>query len=393
MMYLDLTRDDLFHTDEFDAYFACLRRERPVHRDDIVGKWMVTGYDEVAEAYTNDLLSSARGTVLGGSVNSVVDSASNNMLICSDDPFHKRLRKLCAPAFLRDAIDEAMHTTTDYLTQALAAMPRNEPADYLTSILRVLPIAFLQSCFPMSYEDARQIVDLTQKFIGHADQAAGLGQHSTSADTRGVAHLRLLLAIRERYRRAVENDQLTAIQRVAGGHDGLNEEQIIYNLLNIVVGGNETTPFTAAAITYELLTGDTERYVSSYLANPGAFVDEVIRWTTTNAYVQRYALEDTTVGGCSIKQGESAIMWNYSANRDEKYFPAEFTPERAHPVSHIAFGRGKHRCIGANVATSELITYLNFLIPNLDRIRPMQAPTVLRSNFMRGFTAMPVEIS
>jgi cholest-4-en-3-one 26-monooxygenase len=185
---------------------------------------------------------------------------------------------------------------------------------------------------------------------------------------------------------------LTAIDNAAVDHFQLSEEEIIYNLLNIVVGGNETTPFTAAAVTYEMLSGDTERYISAYMANRSSFVEEVLRWTTTNAYVQRYALEDTTVGDQKIKHGEFAIMWNYSANRDEKYFTSEFDPERGHPVTHLAFGRGKHRCIGANVATAELLTYLDFLIPHIDRIRPLQAPTILRSNFMRGYTAMPVEI-
>ena len=47
-------------------------------------------------------------------------------------------------------------------------------------------------------------------------------------------------------------------------------------------------------------------------------VPEMIRWQTPLAHMRRTALEDTEIGGKTIKKGEKVVMWYVSGNRDEE---------------------------------------------------------------------------
>jgi len=57
-----------------------------------------------------------------------------------------------------------------------------------------------------------------------------------------------------------------------------------------------------------------------------------------------------------------------SANRDERRFPgAERFDIRRNPTDHLSFGRGIHRCVGANLAQEEIKAVLDRLADRVDR--------------------------
>ena len=64
--------------------------------------------------------------------------------------------------------------------------------------------------------------------------------------------------------------------------------------------------------------------------NPGliaSMVPEIIRWQTPLAHMRRTALEDTELGGKTIRKGDKVVMWYVSGNRDEDVIER---PERLH---------------------------------------------------------------
>jgi cytochrome P450 len=84
-------------------------------------------------------------------------------------------------------------------------------------------------------------------------------------------------------------------------------------------------------------------------------IEELLRWETPVMMVIRSALEDTELGGCPVKKGDSVVLVLGSANTDENEV------EDAHDVrfdrefnKHIAFGGGIHRCLGSHLARMEL---------------------------------------
>jgi cytochrome P450 len=124
-----------------------------------------------------------------------------------------------------------------------------------------------------------------------------------------------------------------------------------------------------------------------------AFIDEVLRWSSTNAYVQRIVQADTVIRGTAIQAGDVVTLWNVSANRDEAQFPAAhtFRIDRS-PNRHLSFGAGVHRCIGAALGRVELQAVFGQLAQRQIRLIPQRPSTRLRSNFILGTTRMPVEV-
>jgi hypothetical protein len=69
----------------------------------------------------------------------------------------------------------------------------------------------------------------------------------------------------------------------------------------------------------------------------------------------REVVEDTTVGGCPYSKGGQVLLSYSAANRDPEKFdnPDKVIIDRAHNP-HAAFGLGRHRCLGSNLARLQL---------------------------------------
>jgi cytochrome P450 len=122
-------------------------------------------------------------------------------------------------------------------------------------------------------------------------------------------------------------------------------------------------------------------------------VEEILRWTSTNAYVGRNATRDVVIGGTTVRAGDKLTLWNAAANRDEEAFtdPDRFDVGRS-PNHHMAFGVGVHRCIGQAVARQEITILFDHLRERAVRLRLDGPVERLRSNFLLGVKHMPVSV-
>src|SRR6195952_3677646 len=109
----------------------------------------------------------------------------------------------------------------------------------------------------------------------------------------------------------------------------------------------------------------------------------------------RTALEDTEVGGKTIRRGDKVAMWYLSGNRDEEAIEDadSFVIDRARPRQHLSFGFGIHRCVGNRLAEMQLtILWEEILKRDLPMIEVAGAPTRGYSNILRTITSLPVRI-
>jgi cytochrome P450 len=86
-------------------------------------------------------------------------------------------------------------------------------------------------------------------------------------------------------------------------------------------------------------------------------VEELLRYmTVVQVAFPRFAREDMEVLGHPIKKGEMMLCSLTAANRDPKLGDdiEQVRPERETASSHLAFGHGIHRCIGAPLAQMEM---------------------------------------
>ncbi|GIH26481.1 putative cytochrome P450 126 [Acrocarpospora phusangensis] len=397
---VDLTDLDTFVAQRHHALLAWLRRHRPVHWNATgpgEGFWALTRYDDVVAAYgDHQSYSSAGGAMLGGSYRSEADTSSGRMLVAADPPRHRLLRQRIHQVFGPAYVARVRARVEALVTAALERAVRDGGCDFAVDVAPELPAGALMEIMGVSHEQAHHLISLTRRMIGFRDPFY--------VDVEGDDRLRLAVLQAEifeffddvlRGRAAAPGDDLLSVlvaTRVNGRR--LSEEEIYYNCMNVAVGGNETSSYSACAGVLALAENPDQHAL--LLADPGLLptaINEILRWSSTNAYVQRVTTREVTAGGVRLPAGASVTLWNVSANRDETRFPQadRFQVTRS-PNRHLSYGSGIHRCVGAPVAQVELPAVFGHLISHRLRFAVAGSIRRLRSNFIQGITSLPLTL-
>ncbi|MEU7846039.1 cytochrome P450 [Micromonospora parva] len=398
--YADLTDTELFTTGRHLGVLRALRDEQPVYWNptaDGSGFWALSRYADVLWAYReHSIFGSERGAVLGGSFRSVDDTAGGRMLVATDLPRHRLLKQAIHPALSAGVVARIGERVRELVGRAVDRAIVAGGADFATDIATEMPAAALMEVMGIGYGDAHHLIGLTRRMVGFRDE--------TFVDIGGEQGLRLAWLQAEifeffadqlaaRWRRPGD-DLISRLLSAEINGRRLSEEDIFYNCMNVAVGGNETSSYTSCSGLLALIEhpGEYDRLQTDPTLLPGA-LEEMLRWGSTNAYVQRVAKQDVERAGALIRRGDSVTLWNVSANHDETQFPE---PERFNvtrsPNRHLSYGAGIHRCIGAPAAQLELsLLFQRLLVPGL-RWRLAAEPRRLRSNFILGITSLPVEV-
>ncbi|MFF3499864.1 cytochrome P450 [Streptomyces sp. NPDC003247] len=400
VLTIDLTDPDAFVAQRHYDMLAWLRENDPVHwhtTEDGGGFWAVTRYDDVARLYNDhEGFSSEGGPMLGGSFRSQADPSAGRMLVAADPPRQRQIRQVVHRAFTHRILGRIARQVTELVDAAVDRARADGGCDFATDIAPELPAGAVMAMMGVSHTQARELIDLTRKMIGFRDPVY--------VDTDDDERLRLAVIqaeifeffaeiVRER-RRNPGDDLISFLIEAERNGRPWPEEDILYNCMNVAVGGNETSSYTAC--TGLLALHDHPEQLALLRRRPDLMdstVNEILRWSSTNAYVMRVATSDLRIGDREVREGDSVTLWNVSANRDPSQFesPDVFDISRS-PNRHLSYGVGIHRCIGAMVAHTELgILFRRITDPELgiDLAGPVRR---LRSNFIQGITRMPVTL-
>ncbi|GLY26204.1 cytochrome P450 [Micromonospora sp. NBRC 101691] len=397
---VNLADVELFVRGEHPEAFRHLRATSPVHWNQDGqggGFWALTRYEDVLWAYReHTTLSSEGGAVLGGSFRKETDSAAGRMLVASDLPRHRLLKQQLHPALSQQVAQRVSRQVDELVGKALRRALAAGGCDFATDVAAELPAGALMVITGVSHTEAHRLIGMTRRMVGYRDELY--------VDTGDNQRLRLAWLQAEifeffadlvEHRRRHPGDDLVSLllgSRINGRP--VSEEEILFNCLNVAVGGNETSAHTACAAVQAFIDHPDQREL--LCRDPGLMpgaVEEVLRWASTNAYVQRVAKQDIRRGDVLIRTGDSVTLWNVSANHDESEFtdPERFDILRS-PNRHLSYGAGLHRCIGAPVAQEELTVLLRRVLLGPAQFSSITPPVRMRSNFILGVQSMPLEI-
>jgi cytochrome P450 len=127
------------------------------------------------------------------------------------------------------------------------------------------------------------------------------------------------------------------------------------------------------------------------------FVEEALRvLSVVQAGFPRFARKDMTLGGKEIFAGDVVVCSYSGANRDARVGQTMDTVVLDRPpVSHLAFGHGIHRCVGAELARLELRLAYPALVrrfPNLRLAVDRDALPYRELSMVYGLEKLPVRI-
>ncbi|MCB1292379.1 MAG: cytochrome P450 [Mycobacterium sp.] len=382
---VDLTDGNFFADGSARDAYRWMRANEPVFRDR-EGLAAAASYQAVLDAERNPEVFSNTGGIRP-------DQPAMPYMIDMDDPDHLLRRKLVNAGFTRKQLmDKAAGIETLCNTLVDAVCERGE-CDFVRDLAAPLPMAVIGDMLGVLPAERATLLKWSD------DLVCGL---SSAADEAAVQALMGAFAGYQAFsmetiaqRRAEPAGDLFSILANAevDGHR-MSDDEIVFETLLILIGGDETTRHTLSGGTDQLLRHPEqwERLVADSELVPGA-VEEMLRWTSPVKNMARTVLRDNEFHGTELRQGEKMLLLFESANFDESTFgdPENFRIDRA-PNSHLAFGFGTHFCLGNQLARLELTTMLRTILRRLPdlRLADDSALPLRPANFVSGPERMPV---
>ncbi|EJY95758.1 cytochrome P450 [Staphylococcus arlettae] len=141
-----------------------------------------------------------------------------------------------------------------------------------------------------------------------------------------------------------------------------DESEFIIALINMVIDGHE--PFQSS------LTNLIFHYI--HFKDKGAkeitdkdLINESIRYEPPFSYCARECVEQTILANKTISAGDRLMMILYIGNNNEKSIKDPDNLVCPHSKKdNLSFGYGVHRCLGANITTLSLESFLKFFKQN-----------------------------
>ena len=171
--------------------------------------------------------------------------------------------------------------------------------------------------------------------------------------------------------------------------------EFLGTLMLLIIGGNDTTRNSISGGVLALNENpDQYAKLRADLSLIPNMVSEIIRWQTPLSHMRRTATRDLEFGGKPIKKGDKVVMWYVSGNRDDSVIenPNAFVIDRQRARQHLSFGFGIHRCMGNRLAEMQLRVLWEEIMKRFEKVELVGPPRRVRSNFVRGYSELPVRL-
>jgi cytochrome P450 len=365
-----------------------IRSREPISKVDIpfgVNVWLVSGYEEAkivlgnTKGYSNDF-----ANLVGQ--HGASESHSPGGLGFADPPEHTRLRRLLTPEFTMRRLSRLTPGIKAIIDQRLDAMAAIDgPVDLVEEFALPIPSLVICELLGVPYEDRGEFQRFSMaRFDLFGGATASLGAISES--------LQYLEGVVKKQRDDPGDGLLGMIIKEHG--DEVGDIELAGLADGVLTGGFETTASMLALGALVLLQDrDAFDLIHDDDEAVHGFVEELLRYlTVVQVAFPRFAREDVTVRGVDIAKGDVVVVSLAGADRDPVLGnDLERVDLAREPTSHLAFGYGVHRCIGAELARMELRAAYPALVRRFPSMRLADDDlTFRRVSIVYGVDRLPV---
>jgi cytochrome P450 len=391
-------------------FYARLRETAPLYRMPSTGFYLVTSFDLCREVIRQpDLFASGVSPMAikpGGVPEEVIALYENEGWMptascsTSDPPRHTWVRHLLERLFTARKVRAMRPYMQQMADELIDVFAERGHCEFVREFAHPLPMMVIADQIGVPRAD-------TEKFKAWSDAIVEPFSMMITRE-REIECARLVVEMQQYFARLIEDrqreprdDLLTLIAQASDDTGAPIEmrDKLSIVTIDLLASGNETTT-AALASGMKLLIDDPAALtrLEQDTALLATFAEEVLRLESPAQGMFRRVTADTTLGGVELHEGDHLSLRFGAANRDESQFPhaARIDLDREHPGKHLAFGIGRHHCIGAALARQEIIVAFETLLRRLAGFRlaaDAPPPEYVPSFFGRNLRALPIEFT
>jgi cytochrome P450 len=396
-------------------HYAQMREEAPVHPVPGLGVHLVTKHDLVMQVLRDPQTYSS----MFGGAGMPLSSADREKfaevmaagyprvptMLTADQPDHTRYRRLVARAFHPKVIAEMEPIIRQITIELIESWIDKGRIEFVKEFGVPLPVRVIAKA--LNVPDDR-LADFKR---WSDDSIAGIGTNITLEQRLqaeyGVNEFQHYFAEQIELRRTnPQDDILTNLLNASIDDDDpevtdkrqLDMPEMLSIIQQLLVAGNETTTKSLTEMV-RLLAENPEEW-AALKADPSRaekVFEETLRLSTPTQGMWRILTKDAELGGVQLTKGQRIIIVFASANRDEALYdnPDDFIPMRDHLRDNLAFGKGIHFCLGANLSRLEGKVAAEELSKRIDTITLSESNKYqyFPSFMLRGLTDLDIEFT
>jgi cytochrome P450 len=389
----------------------------PMPMDPEPGYWTLTRYEDIKHVSMNPKIFSsqyATGNMLtqGSEENrhpKLFKSTIDHMLNL-DGEMHLNLRKEHMPFFKPGYVDDLRKKVSVKVTELLDIIAPMGQCNLVQQVSQQLPIFTLSEILGIPDEDRQKLVswmeflELAQYFTYEIIKEQNEGKTESTPDPAIIDMFNSMVDEMFDYGRFIlkdkrenpSDDLLTAIANAEIDGEKLSDEFLDGSWLLIIFAGNDTTRNTMSGGIKLLHENQTQKDLlmqnQDLIPN---FINETVRCVSPVIHMRRTTLEETEINGQRIGAHEKVALWYGAANRDPAIFenPDEFNILRKNADKHLAFGIGRHTCLGKPVALMQLQEFYSQFLTRFQDFEMNGEWKVAPNNFVHAIQEMPIKFS
>lgn len=381
-MQIDLLKCET-HDDPWQMY-AWMRDEAPLYWDETNEIYAVTRYEDIiAVSRDPETFTSSDGNRpnMPGEPNFI------NM----DGHAHMARRSLVQDLFTPKAVAAAEGYTREIVAELLDRVMDQGRCEFVEDISSPLPLRLIATMLGNPPESFSKLHKWMEVFTH-----GGCGPDYVTEEVQEnfIDFASHHYEVMEERQKCPAHDILSIWMRAGERGVEMDDEDILFEHTMLLVGGSETTRNAISGGLFQLLL-HPEQW-TWLVENPDAIpnaCEEMIRWVSPFISMSRTVTKETELVGKTLSVGDQVMMIYPSANRDPRAFdrPNRFDVRRDFSSKKpIAFGYGRHHCLGAHLARLEMRVMFEELTKRWTDVHLDGEPEWRTSSFIRGPKTLPL---
>jgi cytochrome P450 len=381
------------------AAAARIRAEEPILRvalPDFPEFWAITKHDDVMEIERlPEQFTNAPVPTLA-TLDRVAKMADTPVqtLIQMDGDKHKAHRNIVNDWFKPANVKQMQERVDTLAKQSVDRMVALDgECDFVNDVALHYPLQVILSILGLPADDYPRMLQLTQELFGAEDPDIGRMADDAAGLNVLLDFVNYFTQLANGRRELPTEDLASVIANARIDGELLPDLDMLGHYVIIATAGHDTTSSAIAGGLLALMEfPDQFALLQQRPELIDQAADEIIRYVSPVKHFMRNCQAPFTMREVTFEPGDLLYLSYASANRDGEFFPDadRLDVTRDNAAGHVAFGFGRHFCLGAHLARMEIRAIFRELLGRIDRVELAGEPKWTHAYFVEGPKSIPI---